>query len=655
MQIKLRQAIVGFVTMAFMGIGMAQAAAETYWVDQKNPAAADNNPGSADKPFKTVSAAITKIRPGDTVTVRAGIYREMIRIKQSGTAENRITIQAAPNETVVISGADIVAGWQKFDDEKKRPIWRKTGWSSWQAYGANTPDSANSRKQGPQLIVNNRLYRHVAHLDEMVPGSFCYDAKDGGTIYMWMIPPQGNQSAVVDPAAQWWDNPVDLTSDDPNRQQVEASTRPGNILVDNQSYITIRGFIVRYNSAHAQLPGIMINEERNKNFNSRHNVVEDCIVEYCHGAGLKASGDNITVRGCYVRFNGGIGGGGHLINSLWEKCVFEGNNTTGHSHGWEAGGVKFYRCDNLTVRDSMFINNDGPGLWFDRDNTGNILERNYCSFNSGSGIMMEVSPDFDSKAPDARAQISDWNLDRLGVSKDHPVAPNIVRNNICVGNRWDGIQGSGILLQLASNTIVVNNTIYGNDMYGIFVRYHPYYNSGHRCVDNVIENNLIVNNGGSQISVTPDPVDNPGYVVRNVSDYNLFWSALSWDNRRTLGTAMKWDEVNFSRWGKTQDNFTYSVEEWFKIRGFDEHSIQWDPRMLSPQSMDFGLRSDSPAIGAGKPTEYVTDDYLGRKRPAGRAPSIGALEYFPGIPQRPHRPMTGGAGALVDSVDASQQ
>ena len=60
-----------------------------------------------DHPFKTISAAAAVALPGDTITVHAGIYREWVNPPRGGTSdENRITYQAAKDETVVITGSD---------------------------------------------------------------------------------------------------------------------------------------------------------------------------------------------------------------------------------------------------------------------------------------------------------------------------------------------------------------------------------------------------------------------------------------------------------------------------------------------------------------------------------------------------------------------
>jgi parallel beta-helix repeat protein len=554
-------------------------------------------------------------------------------VNVSGTAERPLTIEGAAGEQVIISGADLVQGWQKTDDQ--RPIWRKTPWDVWKRF---KPDPSQ-RGEGPQLIVDNASYRQVADRQQMFPGSFCYDATGEGALYVWMYPARGAAQQIPSDA-QWWDNPVNLASEDPNVHEVQASVRSGNLRVRNQSYVIVRNLVVRYNTAGAQTSALAVDAVPSDKLVS-HNTVEDCLVEYCHGLGLGVTGDQIVVRRCYLRYNGGMGAGGQLANSLFEDNVLDGNSNLGHSHQWEAGGVKFVRSIRITVRHCQFINNDGPGLWFDWGHSGHVIERNFCSHNSGSGIMVEVSPHFSSTDAKAKAVVDKKTARMIGMTGTEPAEPIIIRNNICVGNRWDNTLGSGIMLQLASQCIVVNNTCLDNAMYGIFLRYHPYDNAGHRCVNNVLLNNLCADNGGSQIYITPDPRDKPGLTSGNRSDYNLFWDSASWQYRHesTQINEYGWNRSMFSRWGKTQGDGSYSVEEWFKLTGFDEHSIQWEPMFVSVASLDFRLRHDSPAIGAGVTIEQVTDDFLGRKRPSDRPPSIGALEYFPGKPQPGCLPM----------------
>ena len=90
--------------------GGAAMAAELV-VDQKSPAASDENRGTAEKPLKTISAAVAKVQAGDTVTVKAGSYGELVKIAASGAAEKPITLRAAAGAAVTVSGAKAGITW----------------------------------------------------------------------------------------------------------------------------------------------------------------------------------------------------------------------------------------------------------------------------------------------------------------------------------------------------------------------------------------------------------------------------------------------------------------------------------------------------------------------------------------------------------------
>ena len=55
-----------------------QAAANTFVVNNQATGASDKNPGTSAKPLKTIQAAANLARPGDTILVQTGIYREEV-------------------------------------------------------------------------------------------------------------------------------------------------------------------------------------------------------------------------------------------------------------------------------------------------------------------------------------------------------------------------------------------------------------------------------------------------------------------------------------------------------------------------------------------------------------------------------------------------
>ena len=77
-----------------------------------SPDGNDANHGSREQPFRTLAKAAAVLQPGDTCILRGGVYREVLRPECSGTAAQPIIFQAADGESPVISGADLLAGWQ---------------------------------------------------------------------------------------------------------------------------------------------------------------------------------------------------------------------------------------------------------------------------------------------------------------------------------------------------------------------------------------------------------------------------------------------------------------------------------------------------------------------------------------------------------------
>lgn len=72
------------------------------------PTGNDSATGTDAAPFKTFTKALPKLRPGDTLSVRGGEYRERVDLRGSsltaGTTEAPITVEAASGERPVIIG-----------------------------------------------------------------------------------------------------------------------------------------------------------------------------------------------------------------------------------------------------------------------------------------------------------------------------------------------------------------------------------------------------------------------------------------------------------------------------------------------------------------------------------------------------------------------
>ncbi|MBN2583924.1 MAG: hypothetical protein JXL80_12725, partial [Planctomycetes bacterium] len=79
-----------------------------YYVDAEHPGADDEGFGYVGWPFKTVAKACSVAQAGETIMLRGGTYRETIKPQADG-----VTIRAMADETVTVSGADLVTEWKR--------------------------------------------------------------------------------------------------------------------------------------------------------------------------------------------------------------------------------------------------------------------------------------------------------------------------------------------------------------------------------------------------------------------------------------------------------------------------------------------------------------------------------------------------------------
>jgi len=90
----------------------AALAGNTFVVNNQAAGASDKNPGTDAKPLKTIQTAANLAQPGDTILVKAGIYREEVIPPRGGTSPDRpITYRAAPGGAVSIRGSERITTW----------------------------------------------------------------------------------------------------------------------------------------------------------------------------------------------------------------------------------------------------------------------------------------------------------------------------------------------------------------------------------------------------------------------------------------------------------------------------------------------------------------------------------------------------------------
>ncbi|WP_419194065.1 right-handed parallel beta-helix repeat-containing protein [Novipirellula herctigrandis] len=495
--------------------------AESYHVSANDPDASDDNIGAFDRPWATISRAADVANPGDVVIIHAGVYREQVRPKRSGTQSQPICFAAADGDQVVISGADVITDWEPAADG----IWKKRDW----CYQFRThPNDDFHRLIGrcEQVVVDGSLLTQVATMDDMRSNTFCA-ATDEETLY------------------------VRLSGDaDPNEHLVEASIRTQCFGLgysdDGIDHIQLRGLTIRHAANTAQ----------NGALYAKGNdwLVEDCTIEWTNGTGVAFRGDDITLRRVRSHHNGQQGARGYGRGFLLEEVVLDHNNLKGFDQGWEAGAIKISRARDGIVRRCRAEFNKGNGFWFDIDVRDVLVEDCVARDNARNGIFVEISGGF------------------------------VIRNNLCVRNGLDGKWGrGGIGIAESDDCLVERNTCMENangiaireqgprkfpDMDGVPVSYHVH--------DLVIRDNVCASNTEYQVGYW---YDNPFFGPHSSSDqdakqqaydpdkmairleHNLYW----WKSPQRLAVLgvpwrpkhKKYDEL--AKWQQDRDQDRWSI------------------------------------------------------------------------------------------------
>ena len=335
--------------------------AAVYDVAQRVPNASDEGPGSAERPWKTIAPAARQAGAGDVVRIHDGIYRERVVIKNSGTAQVPIVLEAAPGAWVVLSGADRLTRWQRTSTD--RPVYSSPWPHRFISWSPNMthPDDAYHHLIGrcEQVAIENYLLRQVLELTQLAPGTF-YAEVSNQVLHVW-----------------------DLANRDLNKVFVEASVRQELLRIEGQ-YVRVRGLHFRYAANMAQHGAIVLA--------GAHDVLEDCVVESMNSSGATFAGADQVVRRCTFRDNGQIGFGANGAHRLlFAECLVENNNVKGFDRGWEAGGDKLVLSRDAVLEQSQFVRNRGNGIWFDIGNEHCTVSQCLIAENEDAGIFYEIS------------------------------------------------------------------------------------------------------------------------------------------------------------------------------------------------------------------------------------------------------------------------
>ncbi len=557
------KALCGCIWVLALALIVHIGAAATYIVDVNHPQASDDNPGTEDKPFKSIGRAVQGLKPGDVVLIKAGEYREAITIEMNGAAGNPIVIKAYPGQ----EGKVIVLGSEHFTDWKQlpgNPVWT-TAWKYRlkSHYPENWEDFGEYTKRCEMVFVDGKPLRQVLARGLLRLGTFFVDETKG-------------ELTIAVPFGTALKN-------------VEVAVRQRGIFVRG-SHLHLKGLTVQY----------VANPHDEAAFEVRGTdiVLEDCRAEWNNLDGFRLAGRRIQMRNGVANHNGRCG-----ISASFHESLLENNTTDENSWrfgpDWHSGGMKIVggapsgnRVIGHTAR-----NNNGRGIWFDYGCRSNRVERCFLHGNLIAGLEFEA------------CLSENWAVNNI-----------ICHTRMDKGAPHERGTGVGILLYEAHRTHIYHNTIFGNERFGILIaggaRTIHYTKEAAFSAETHIVNNIIAENGVAGIGFWVwDKSAEPEMLASHRSDFNLWWQP----NALVALVPVKRGELS-------EHVRLSSLQEWQKHTGEDVHSLVADPKFVDASHCDFRLHPDSPAVNRGKPLKEVPVDFKGGERPQGKAPDLGAYQ-----------------------------
>jgi hypothetical protein len=525
---------------------------KTYYVDADAANGNDNNPGTSDRPFRTINKAAEVLQPGERVVIAAGTYRECVRPARGGAGPDRmISYEAAPGAKVLIKGSETLNdGWQPSNAASGRGgmtgtmfVWQHelTAAMFPDAYNPFALDDAQGNRgwldtkavdMGPYFRKRGFIWVDGMPLEPVESSNELGSSRTPTVATQPTTQPAANRSGMPtrirpgpimteiggNPEAKFWVDTRGTTihmrvpGNTPAKPLIEITTRE-QVFLPQQSglgYIRLKGLTFQHGASNFPPPQHGLVSTRGGN----HWIIEGNTIEWDNAVGLDIGNGDFgarsaspvgfhIVRGNTIRYCGieGIGGMG-TQNVLVEDNLIEWVGWQGAERAWESAGAKFHGARNMLFRRNVVRHiRNANALWLDSSNSNCRVTANVFAdvLTVSAAIHMEMNRTYN--------QIDDniiWD-----VRNAEPGTP---------GQR--GCAGSGIFLHASDRQIIAQNLIGRCDNAGVFCVLREERAGAGTGLEHMIHNNIFATCGKAAIVfVNPISESDGNVFVAMPSDY----------------------------------------------------------------------------------------------------------------------------------------
>ena len=188
----------------------------------------DTNPGTYEKPFRTLERASDRLIPGDTCFIFGGVYRECLKPGISGLPGQPIVFIPVPGETVTLSALEILTGGSSRSTWIEYPVETDLGHLNMVFLNgtpltlARWPDKSNPdpMKLEPAVINASESSTRQIQSPEL-PGEWGPESLDGATVW-------------VNAESKWSSWTSHVTGYDPGQKRIKLKGFGENWWVDER-------------------------------------------------------------------------------------------------------------------------------------------------------------------------------------------------------------------------------------------------------------------------------------------------------------------------------------------------------------------------------------------------------------------------------------
>ena len=386
-----------------------------YYVDIN---AGENGLGTKEAPFRHISDAASCAKPGDTVYVLPGVYRENVDPANAGTEEARISYVSTEPLGAVITGSERITDWQLYDGD----VWVCRIDNA--VFGGYNPYTtlvygdwyfAKADKHTGCVYLNDKAMYETTSLEECMRGEVSPVSWDPeNSVYKWYTEQDETRNETVIYA--------NFRGADPNAEKAEINVRRECFWPQKTgvSYITFSGFRVE-KAATTWAPPAAFQDGMIGPHWSKGWIIEDCEITDSKCAGISLGryydpeNDNFfstkyvksptqmerdsVCRGQYhgwlkenigshiIRRNdihdcqqGGIIGRMGSVFSVIENNHIHHINNMMELGGAEIAGIKLHAAIDVIIRNNH-IHHCTMGVWCDWEAQGTRISCNYLHDN----------------------------------------------------------------------------------------------------------------------------------------------------------------------------------------------------------------------------------------------------------------------------------